>query len=121
MIDARQASLLIRNFDLARINAVNDIMWRLSVNCAPNTLCCSQNFLDTTIQLLRQRLRRACNMTSSKVTFLFLTVTRRLWKEDLQTIVLTSERNIPLSVRITNEEAERTTATAAYLEWWAVQ
>lgn len=53
--------LLVRNLDLARVDAIDNIMRRLTINRAPNALCRSQNLLHTSRQLFRQRLCFHCS------------------------------------------------------------
>ena len=55
--------LLLWNLDLTLVDAVNDVVWWLSVDCAADRLASSENLLDGTAQLLGQRLvsHGSCN------------------------------------------------------------
>ena len=44
--------LLVWHFDFARVNAINDIMRRLPIDCAPDALGGPQNLLCATSQVL---------------------------------------------------------------------
>lgn len=51
-----EKQLLVWNLNLPRVDSINDIMWGLAINGAPNALSRAKNLLRTTGKVLRQRL-----------------------------------------------------------------
>jgi len=85
---ARSIRLFIGNLNVARVDLVDDVMWRLAVDRAPHRLCSPQNFLHGTREGLSERARahgagNVKNFIKGDVSsvldvFLLLPVTRRL-------------------------------------------
>lgn len=120
--------LFIWHVDLTSIDGIDDVVRRPAVYCAAYGLSSAQDLLDASRKVLRQRLElhSPCNLINlierdvSRVldVFLLFPIPRRLYGvqtrnfPDVRSSVKgTRKVNVPLSARMTREEAEGTTAT----------
>lgn len=80
------------NFNLARVNAIDNVVCRLSVNGATDALRRTEDFLDSSRELFCKGFRLHCsgdfnnlikgNVSSVFNIFLLLSVTRRLYSQN---------------------------------------